>query len=52
MNTRKRLTPNGPFYLPPQPKPNDRRKYNAFGFLIGFGRAYAKYYKQRDKRKK
>jgi hypothetical protein len=39
------------FLLPAQPDPNDRRPRNAFGFLIGFGEAYAAYYRQRDARK-
>lgn len=42
--------PNGPFYLGPAPKPKDRRKYNAFGILLGFGKAYAAYYRKRDNR--
>ena len=37
------------FLLPPQPDPNDRRPRNAFGFLIGFGKAAKAYYKKRDK---
>lgn len=37
------------FLLPAQPDPNDRRPRNAFGFLIGFGKAASAYYKKRDK---
>lgn len=37
------------FLLPPQPDPNDRRPRNAFGFLIGFGKAAQAYYEKRDK---
>jgi hypothetical protein len=40
------------FLLPPQPNPKDRRPRNAFGFLISFGRAYAAYYKKKDKQAK
>ena len=43
--------PNGPFYLPPTPKASDRRKYNGFGILIGFGKAYRAYYRKREKRR-
>ena len=38
------------FLLPPQPDPKDRRPRNAFGFLIGFGKAVTAYYKKRDKK--
>ena len=37
------------FLLPPQPDPKDRRPRNAFGFLIGFGKAAKAYYEKRDK---
>ena len=37
------------FLLPPQPDPKDRRPRNAFGFLLGFGKAATAYYKKRDK---
>lgn len=37
------------FLLPPQPEPNDKRPRNAFGFLIGFGKAAKAYYAKRDK---
>ena len=37
------------FLLPAQPDPNDRRPRNAFGFLIGFGKAVSAYYKKRDR---
>ena len=37
------------FLLPPQPDPKDRRPRNAFGFLIGFGKAASACYKKRDK---
>lgn len=37
------------FLLPPQPDPNDRRKRNAFGYLIGFGKAAKAYYAKRDR---
>ncbi len=43
------MTGNQYFLLPPQPDPNDRRPRNAFGFLIGFGKAASAYYKKRDK---
>ena len=36
------------FLLPPQPDPNDRRPRNAFGFLLGFGKAASAYYRKRD----
>ena len=39
------------FLLPPQPDPKDRRPRNAFGFLIGFGKAAKAYYEKRDKLK-
>lgn len=39
------------FILPPQPKPNDKRLRNAFGFLIGFGEAMKAFYEKRDKSK-
>jgi len=32
------------FLLPPQPKSNDKRPRNAFGFLLGFGKAAKAYY--------
>ena len=37
------------FLLPAQPDPDDRRPRNAFGFLVGFGKAASAYYKKRDK---
>ena len=37
------------FLLPPQPDPNDRRPRNAFGYLLGFGKAAAAYYQKRDR---
>jgi hypothetical protein len=37
------------FLLPPQPDPNDRRPRNAFGYLLGFGKAAAAFYAKRDK---
>lgn len=40
---------NQHFLLPPQPKPNDKRPRNAFGFLIGFGKAAKAYYEKQDK---
>lgn len=46
----RKTPPNGPFYLPPTPKPKDLRKYNAFGFRKDFGLAYSAYYRKRDKR--
>ena len=39
------------FLLPPQPDPKDRRPRNAFGYLIGFGKAMKAYYRKRDKAK-
>ena len=39
------------FLLPPQPDPKDRRPRNAFGFLIGFGKAATAYFKKQDKLK-
>jgi hypothetical protein len=43
------LKQTGPvFILPAQPKPGDRREYNAFGYLTGFGKAYAEYYARQD----
>ena len=41
-------TPNGVFLLPPQPEPEDTLPRNAFGYLLGFGKAYAAYYRQQD----
>ena len=35
--------------LAPQPNPTDRRPRNAFGFLLGFGKAASAYYWKRDK---
>ena len=37
------------FLLPPQPDPKDRRPHNAFGFLLGFGKAAKAYYAKREK---
>lgn len=37
------------FLLPLQPKPSDKRPRNAFGYLIGFGKAAKAYYEKRDK---
>ena len=37
------------FLLPPQPEPNDKRPRNAFGYLLGFGKAAKAYYAKRDK---
>jgi hypothetical protein len=37
--------------LPPQPDSKDRRPRNAFGFLIGFGKAAKAYYEKQDKAK-
>lgn len=39
------------FLLPPQPAPDDKRPRNAFGFLKGFGEAYAAYYAEQDRLK-
>ena len=44
------MTGNQYFLLPFQPDPEDRRPRNAFGFLIGFGRAAKAYYKKRDRK--
>lgn len=38
------------FLLPPQPDPNDQRPRNAFGFLLGFGKAASAYYRKRDRK--
>lgn len=38
------------FLLPPQPDPKDGRKRNAFGYLIGFGKAASAYYRKLDKK--
>lgn len=38
------------FLLPPQPKSNDKRPRNAFGYLIGFGKAASAYYRRLDKK--
>lgn len=38
------------FILPPQPDPKDRRPRNAFGYLIGFGKAAKAYYRKLDKK--
>lgn len=43
------MTGNQYFILPPQPDPNDRRPRNAFGYLIGFGKAAKAFYAKRDK---
>ena len=37
------------FILPPQPDPKDRRKRNAFGYLIGFGKAASASYRKKDR---
>ena len=37
------------FILPAQPDPSDRRPRNAFGFLLGFGKAASAYYRKRDR---
>jgi len=37
------------FLLTPQPDPNDKRPRNAFGYLIGFGKAAKAYYAKLDK---
>ncbi len=37
------------FLLPPQPKSNDKRPRNAFGFLLGFGKAAKAYYAKLNK---
>lgn len=37
------------FLLTPQTDPNDKRPRNAFGYLIGFGKAAKAYYEKRDK---
>jgi len=42
---------NQHFILPPQPKPNDKRPRNAFGYLLGFGKAAKAYYEKQDKKK-
>lgn len=39
------------FLLPPQRKPNDKRPRNAFGYLLGFGKAMKTYYEKQDKAK-
>ena len=44
-------TPNCVFLLPPQPQPGDNRPRNAFGYLLGFGEAYAAHYRQQDEAK-
>lgn len=38
---------NGPFYLSPQPSSADTRPRNAFGYLTGFGKAFAAHYQER-----
>jgi hypothetical protein len=43
------MSGNQYFLLPPQPDPKDRRKRNAFGYLIGFGKAASAYYLKRDR---
>ena len=43
------MTRNQHFLLPLQPDPKDRRPRNAFGFLIGFGKAMKAYYEKWDK---
>ena len=43
------MTGNQYFLLPPQPDPKDRRPRNAFGYLIGFGKAAKAYYAKQDK---
>jgi len=45
---KKLKTPPCVFLLPPQPKPGDKRPRNAFGFLLGFGKAYAEFYRRQD----
>ena len=37
------------YFLLPPPDPKDRRPRNAFGYLIGFGKAAKAYYAKRDK---
>lgn len=37
------------FLLPPQPKASDKRPRNAFGYLLGFGKAASAYYRMLDK---
>lgn len=39
------------FILPRQPKRNDKRPRNAFGYLISFGEMYAAYYAKKDAEK-
>ena len=43
------MTGNQYFLLPPQPDPKDRRPRNAFGYLIGFGKAASAYYRKKDR---
>jgi hypothetical protein len=45
---KKLKTPPCVFLLPPQPKPGDTRPRNAFGYLLGFGKAYAEFYRRQD----
>jgi len=40
---------NQHFLLPPQPKPNDKRPRDAFGYLLGFGKAMKAYHEKQDK---
>ena len=37
------------FLLPKQPDPKDKRPRNAFGFLLGFGKAATAYYRKKDR---
>jgi hypothetical protein len=39
----------GPTFIIPAPRPGDTRERNAFGVLVGFGKAYAAHYAALDK---
>lgn len=45
-------TPPIIFILPEQPKANDKRERNAFGFLKSFGKSYRDYYRRKGRRTK
>lgn len=38
------------FLLGPTPPKSDKRKRNAFGILLGFGKAMAAYYRRKERR--
>lgn len=43
------MNPGATFILPQQPLPGDTRGRNAFGYLVGFGKAYKEFHEKKNR---